>query len=92
MYDITVRSVGATPVYVPLTALTIDLSALEKSITPATRMIFVCNPNNPTGTVVSRNDMARFLDHLREDIVVVMDEAYLEFIRDPNAAPVRGFF
>lgn len=92
MYDITVRSVGATPVYVPLTALTIDLAALEKSITPATRMIFVCNPNNPTGTVVSRNDMARFLDNLREDILVVMDEAYLEFIRDPNAARCADFF
>ena len=92
MYDITVRSTGATPVYVPLTALAIDLDALKKSITPATRMIFVCNPNNPTGTVVSRNDMARFLDDLPEDIVEVMDEAYLDFIRDPNAARYTHFF
>lgn len=86
MYDITVRSVGATPVYVPLTKLHIDLDAVKERITPATRMIFICNPNNPTGTVVNKGDMVRFLADLPENIVVVMDEAYLEFVRDPDAA------
>jgi len=86
MYDITVRSAGATPVYVPLTKLHIDLDAVKKSITAATRMIFICNPNNPTGTVVYRDDMERFLADLPENIVVVLDEAYLEFVRDPEAA------
>ena len=86
MYDITVRSVGATPVYVPLTELHIDLDAVKESITAATRMIFICSPNNPTGTVVCKSDMERFLADLPENIVVVLDEAYLEFVRDPDAA------
>jgi len=86
MYDITVCSAGATPVYVPLTKFHIDLDAIKESITSATRMIFICNPNNPTGTVVCKSDMDRFLADLPENIVVVLDEAYLEFVRDPKAA------
>ena len=86
MYDISVRSTGATPVYVPLTKLHIDLDIIKESITGATRMIFICNPNNPTGTIVCKRDVERFLSDLPENIVVVLDEAYLEFVQDPDAA------
>ncbi len=86
MYDITVRGAGATPVHVPLTKLHIDLDAVKENITSATRMIFICNPNNPTGTVICKSDMDRFFADLPENIVVVLDEAYLEFVRDPKAA------
>jgi len=85
MYDIMVRSVGAIPVYAPLNALSIDLSGIKSRITPKTRMVFLCNPNNPTGTVFSKTDFETFLESIPE-IVVVVDEAYIEFVRDKKCA------
>jgi len=84
MYDIAVRSVGATPVYVPLKFLSIDLEGMKERISPNTRMIFICNPNNPTGTIVSAQDFDAFIHAIPQDIVVVVDEAYIEFARDKN--------
>jgi histidinol-phosphate aminotransferase len=86
LYDNVVRSVGATPVYVPLNDLCIDLNAVQKSITAGCRMIFLCNPNNPTGTVFSRTEFDHFLASIPPEIVVVVDEAYIEFVRDTNCA------
>lgn len=85
MYDIAVKSIGATPVYAPLNALSIDLDGIRELITPNTRMIFICNPNNPTGTIVARKEFDAFIDTIPEDIIVVLDEAYIEFVRDPNS-------
>ncbi|MEA3280302.1 MAG: aminotransferase class I/II-fold pyridoxal phosphate-dependent enzyme, partial [Thermodesulfobacteriota bacterium] len=85
MYDIMVRSVGAVPVYVPLKSLSIDLSSIQSRITQKTRMVFLCNPNNPTGTVFSKKDFESFLEGIPE-IVVVVDEAYIEFVRDKYCA------
>lgn len=59
-----------------------DLDAMADAITERTRLIFVCNPNNPTGTVVRRAELERFLDRVPSDVLVVLDEAYREFIRD----------
>lgn len=84
MYDIDVRSVGAIPVHVPLRSLAICTNDLLEKVTSRTRMIFICNPNNPTGTVMSRNDFETFIGALPPDIVVVVDEAYMEFVRDPD--------
>ncbi|MEU0677373.1 histidinol-phosphate transaminase [Streptomyces sp. NPDC006172] len=76
---------GATPVQVPLTQGDVhDLDAMADAITERTRLIFVCNPNNPTGTVVKRAELERFLDRVPADVLVVLDEAYREFIRDPE--------
>lgn len=61
-----------------------DLDAMADAITERTRLIFVCNPNNPTGTVVKRAELERFLDRVPRDVLVVLDEAYREFIRDPE--------
>jgi histidinol-phosphate aminotransferase len=55
---------------------------MADAITDRTRLIFVCNPNNPTGTVVRRAELERFLDRVPSDVLVVLDEAYREFIRD----------
>jgi histidinol-phosphate aminotransferase len=55
---------------------------MADAITDRTRLIFVCNPNNPTGTVVRRAELERFLDRVPGDVLVVLDEAYREFIRD----------
>jgi histidinol-phosphate aminotransferase len=70
---------------VPLTPGDVhDLDAMAEAITDRTRLIFVCNPNNPTGTVVRRAELERFLDRVPSDVLVVLDEAYREFIRDPE--------
>ena len=80
---------GASAVQVPLAPdQTHDLDAMADAITERTRLIFVCTPNNPTGTVVHQGDLDRFLARVPDDVLVVVDEAYVEFVRDPNA--VRG--
>jgi histidinol-phosphate aminotransferase len=82
-YPIITQVAGATPVPVPLTADEAhDLDAMLAAITPRTRLIFVCNPNNPTGAAIHRAELERFLDAVPGDILVVVDEAYREFIRD----------
>lgn len=84
-YPIITQISGATAVQVPLTPGDVhDLDAMADAITERTRLIFVCNPNNPTGTVVKRAELERFLDRVPRDVLVVLDEAYREFIRDPE--------
>ncbi|MGW2930973.1 histidinol-phosphate transaminase [Streptomyces sp. NPDC001156] len=82
-YPIITQISGATSIQVPLTPGDVhDLDAMADAITDRTRLIFVCNPNNPTGTVVRRDELERFLDRVPDDVLVVLDEAYREFIRD----------
>jgi len=86
-YPILVRVVGAVPVEVPLTpAFGHDLDAMLAAITPRTRLIFVCSPNNPTGTALRRAELERFLDAVPADVLVVLDEAYIEFVRAAEVA------
>ncbi|MEC4015791.1 histidinol-phosphate transaminase [Streptomyces sp. H27-D2] len=81
-YPIIVQVAGAQSVRVPLTDGEVhDLDAMLAAITDRTRLIFVCNPNNPTGTIVRRAELERFLDRVPGDVLVVLDEAYREFIR-----------
>jgi len=95
---------AADSVRVPLRGEVHDLAAMADAITPRTRLIFVCNPNNPTGTVVHGPELADFLDLVPGDCLVVLDEAYHEYIRDeavpdgvtvyrdrPNVAVLRTF-
>ncbi|MFF3754790.1 histidinol-phosphate transaminase [Streptomyces sp. NPDC002018] len=84
-YPIITQISGAASIQVPLTPGEVhDLDAMADAITERTRLIFVCNPNNPTGTVVRRAELERFLDRVPGDVLVVLDEAYREFIRDPQ--------
>ncbi|MFE6282873.1 histidinol-phosphate transaminase [Streptomyces sp. NPDC057877] len=84
-YPIITQISGATSVQVPLTPGDVhDLDAMADAITDRTRLVFVCNPNNPTSTVVRRAELERFLDRVPGDVLVVLDEAYREFIRDPE--------
>jgi len=81
-YPSLVRIAGATPVAVALTAdHEHDLDAMLAAITPRTRAIFVCNPNNPTGTVVAADALERFVAAVPHDVLVVIDEAYVHFDR-----------
>jgi histidinol-phosphate aminotransferase len=75
---------SAAVVTVPLRAETHDLPAMADAITGRTRLIFVCNPNNPTGTVVHADELTEFLDRVPQDTLVVLDEAYAEYVRDPQ--------
>jgi histidinol-phosphate aminotransferase len=83
-YPLLVRLAGADEVRVPLRNETHDLEAMAAAITPRTRVVFVCNPNNPTGTVVHRAELEYFLDSVPPDCLVVLDEAYAEYVRDPG--------
>lgn len=84
-YPIITRISGARAVQVPLDAEERhDLEAMADAVTERTRMIFLCNPNNPTGTVVRRAALESFLDRVPGDVLVVLDEAYREFNTDPD--------
>jgi histidinol-phosphate aminotransferase len=82
----------ATSVRVPLRDETHDLAAMASAITPRTRLILVCNPNNPTGTVVRETELIDFLDQVPGDCLVVLDEAYREYIRDPRVPDGTGLY
>ena len=84
-YPIVVQVSGATSVRVPLRADEHhDLDAMADAVTDRTRLVLVCSPNNPTGTAVARADLERFLDRVPAHVLVVIDEAYREFVRDPE--------
>ncbi|HEV2345575.1 MAG TPA: histidinol-phosphate transaminase [Actinocrinis sp.] len=85
-YPILTQIAGATSVQVPLRDEKHDLDAMADAITDRTRLVFVCTPNNPTGTVVHRAELERFLDRVPAGVLVVIDEAYREFNRDPEVA------
>jgi histidinol-phosphate aminotransferase len=83
-YLLRATEVGAKVVRVPLQNYTHDLNAMADAITDRTRLVFICNPNNPTGTVVARRDFQTFLGRVPEDVVVVLDEAYYEYVVYPD--------
>ncbi|WP_460445723.1 histidinol-phosphate transaminase [Angustibacter aerolatus] len=84
-YPLVVQLAGAVPVPVPLgPGARHDLDAMAAAITDRTRLVLVCTPNNPTGPVVHADELERFLDRVPRDVLVVVDEAYTEFVRDPE--------
>ncbi|PFG41688.1 histidinol-phosphate aminotransferase [Isoptericola jiangsuensis] len=85
-YPIITAVSGGTPVTVPVTADgRLDLPAMAAAVTGRTRVVLVCTPNNPTGPVVHADELDAFLAVVPRDVLVVVDEAYLEFVRDPQA-------
>ncbi|MCX7781706.1 MAG: histidinol-phosphate transaminase [Negativicutes bacterium] len=84
-YAAAVTLTGARPVRLPVRQdMAIDLAAMTGAITAATKMIFLCNPNNPTGLMLDPAELRRFLAAVPPHIVVVLDEAYAEFVTDPG--------
>jgi histidinol-phosphate aminotransferase len=71
---------GAVPVAVPLRDFTHDLERMAAAVTPKTKLVFVCNPNNPTGTYLPSSEIRRFVEAVPSDVMVVLDEAYVEFV------------
>ena len=83
VYTNATEIMGGKPVKVKLKDFTHDLSAMLKKVNRKTKLVFVCNPNNPTGTTVSEGPLDRFLSELPERVVVILDEAYGDFAEDP---------
>lgn len=74
---------GGVPVEVPLTEdFTYDLEAIQASITPKTKLVFICNPNNPTGTIVDKEALEKFIQEVPSHVLVILDEAYIEYVTD----------
>ena len=82
VYPIVTRMFGAKLVSVPAKDYGHDLPAMLRAITPNTRLMFVANPNNPTGTVAPRADLVDLINHVPPHVLLVMDEAYIEFLDD----------
>jgi histidinol-phosphate aminotransferase len=80
-----VQVAGAVPVTVPLRDAAHDLDAMAAAVTPRTRLVILCTPNNPTGPVLHERDVVAFLERVPRDVLVVLDEAYTEFVTDPDA-------
>ena len=85
-YRISTEYMAGKPVYVPLVNGCIDLDNVLQQVTKKTKIIWICSPNNPTGTVVSKHDFDSFLEKLPQDILVVLDQAYWEYIISENPA------
>jgi histidinol-phosphate aminotransferase len=85
MYPIVTKGMGATPIPVPLDgAMVHDLPAMRRAIGDRTRVVFVCNPNNPTGTSVGAEDFDAFAASLPADVLLLVDEAYADYARRPD--------
>jgi histidinol-phosphate aminotransferase len=85
-YAIYARKLGAEPVQVPLRNDRYDLEALLNAITERTKLVYVCHPNNPTGTMNSRTELDVFFERVPDHVLTVLDQAYFEYVDDPDYA------
>ena len=83
VYPIVTALFGAKLVVVPAKSHAHDLDAMLAAITPNTRIVFVANPNNPTGTTAGREELARFVNAVPANVLLALDEAYIEFLNEP---------
>jgi histidinol-phosphate aminotransferase len=87
LYPIAARTAGAKPIEVPEKNLTFDVDATLKRVTPKTRLVFIANPNNPTGTFIPRGELARLHAGLPKSVLLVIDAAYAEFVTHEDYDP-----
>ena len=80
VYPIVSQLAGVKAVEVPLKDYRLDLAAMRSAVTRKTKLVIICNPNNPTATYVSKSEVDRFLDGMPENILVIFDEAYFEYV------------
>lgn len=91
-YPLIVRNVGANGVYVPMAGYAHDLPAMAAAVTERTRCVLICNPNNPTGAALHRDELTEFLDRVPADVPVIIDEAYREFVTDPDVPDAMDLY
>jgi len=84
VFPIVTQAVGAKPIISPMPDLTHNLRDMFERITPKTKAVFIANPNNPTGTMVKKRELEWFLERVLEDIIVVVDEAYFDYVEDTD--------
>ena len=83
-YVLDAIKLGARPVQVPLTEHRYDPEALLAAVTPRTKLVYLCNPNNPTGTMISRAQVDAYLERVPGHVLTVLDEAYFEYVEEPD--------
>jgi len=86
VYPLVTQAAGATGIVVPAKNYGHDIDAMLDAITPETRMVFIANPNNPTGTFLPASDIQRFLKRVSRDVLIILDEAYHEYLPDISRA------
>jgi histidinol-phosphate aminotransferase len=91
IYEKVVTGAGGKLISVPLKDFRIDLKKITESVTPKTKIIFINNPNNPTGSALSKREVSAFLKGVPNDIVIVLDEAYIDFVTDKDVANGLNF-
>jgi len=79
-YPLIIHQCGVGEIKIPLSGYTLDLPAMRKAVNKKTKIVFICNPNNPTGTYVTEAEVRDFLEGISGDIIVVFDEAYFEYV------------
>jgi histidinol-phosphate aminotransferase len=84
VYSMSVQSVNGVPIQVPLTGFRHDLAKMADSISGKTKIVFIANPNNPTGTINKRDEFESFINRVPPGVLVVVDEAYYEYVADPS--------
>ena len=83
-YVLDAIKMGAEPIRVPLTDYRYDVDRIREAVTPRTKIVYLCNPNNPTGTMIGRADVDRYFDRAPPHVLTVLDEAYFEYVEDPD--------
>lgn len=92
LYENYTKLMGARPIKIPLKDFKLDVEAMVEAITDKTKVIWFCNPNNPTGTIFNAEDFNKVIDRIPEEVLIVMDEAYIEYVADrsfPNSLELR---
>ncbi|WP_316819283.1 histidinol-phosphate transaminase [Pedobacter nyackensis] len=88
-WTVVLDNLGLTKIKVPLSAdKKIDLNAMQNKISPATKLVYICNPNNPTGTVCERDLLLKFIAEVPSEALILVDEAYLEFTQQQSVIPL----
>ncbi|QAT41248.1 histidinol-phosphate transaminase [Clostridium sp. JN-9] len=83
-YDSAVKLMGGRSIFVPMKDNALDIDAMVNCITDKTKIIWLCNPNNPTGTIFTASDLDRVFSRIPENVMVIMDEAYIEYVTNPE--------
>lgn len=92
VYPMAVQAIGGRPIQVPLKNYTHNLEAMADAVTPKTKLLFIANPNNPTGTINKKAEFDCLMERLPDGILVVVDEAYYEYVTDPEYADSMKHF
>ena len=92
VYSMAVQAAGGKAIHVPLRDYKHDLDAMLNAVTPKTKMLFIANPNNPTGTMNTKEEFDRLMRKIRDGILVVVDEAYYEYVTDTGYADSFKYF